>query len=152
MNFTAIFLAISVVMQLFLISADRHDDLYTASIESTELWYNPWPAPGDQTDHAEFRRGFVSPRTTAKPALPTASSLRSKARLHASNWHEPSVAAPGAASAGEENGQIAFCVKPLSPESKLSFAAALRIDSVHAAADGRGRSRRRWISGVFGVA
>jgi hypothetical protein len=60
MNFTAMFLAISVVMQLFLISADRHDDLYTASIESTELWYNPWPAPGDQTHVADGPCGIPS--------------------------------------------------------------------------------------------
>jgi hypothetical protein len=60
MNFTAMFLAISVVMQLFLISADRHDDLYTASIESTELWYNPWPAPGDQTQVADGPCGIPS--------------------------------------------------------------------------------------------
>jgi hypothetical protein len=46
-------LAILVVFQLFLISADRHDDLFTASIEATELWYNPWPAPGDKTNVAD---------------------------------------------------------------------------------------------------
>lgn len=60
MNFTAMFLAISVVMQLFLISADRHDDLFTVSIESTELWYNPWPAPGDQTRIADGPCGIPS--------------------------------------------------------------------------------------------
>jgi hypothetical protein len=53
MNFSVMLLAISVVIQLFLIGADRHDDLFTASIESTELWYNPWPAPNDQANVAD---------------------------------------------------------------------------------------------------
>ena len=60
MNFPVFFLTISVVMQLFLISTDRHDDLFTASIESTELWYNPWPAPGDRTQVADGPCGIPS--------------------------------------------------------------------------------------------
>jgi hypothetical protein len=46
-------LAIAVVIQIFLVSAERDDDLVTASIESTELWYSPWPAPNDRTHVAD---------------------------------------------------------------------------------------------------
>jgi hypothetical protein len=46
-------LTFAVVIQIFLISAERHDDLATASIDSTELWYSPWPAPNDQTHVAD---------------------------------------------------------------------------------------------------
>jgi hypothetical protein len=60
MNFSTMILAVSVVMELFLISADRHDDLFTASIESTELWYNPWPAPFDQAHVADGPRRIPS--------------------------------------------------------------------------------------------
>jgi hypothetical protein len=43
-------LAIAVLIELIcLVGAERHADPLTVSIESTELWYNPWPAPGDQT-------------------------------------------------------------------------------------------------------
>jgi hypothetical protein len=50
-------LAIAVLIELiflvgaerFLIGAGRHPNPVTVSIEATELWYNPWPAPGDQT-------------------------------------------------------------------------------------------------------
>ena len=52
-NLSAMLLAIAVVIQIFLISAEPHDDLVTASIESTELWYSPWPAPNDQTHVAD---------------------------------------------------------------------------------------------------
>jgi hypothetical protein len=60
MNFSAMLLAIFVVIQLFLISADRHDDLFTASIESAELWFNPWPAPSDRTNVADGPCGIPS--------------------------------------------------------------------------------------------
>jgi hypothetical protein len=49
-NLSATLLAIAVVIELVcLIGAGRHPGLFTASIESTELWLDPWPAPGDQT-------------------------------------------------------------------------------------------------------
>jgi len=46
-------LAIAVVIELlWLIGVDRYAEPVPVSIESTELWYNPWPAPGDRTDVA----------------------------------------------------------------------------------------------------
>jgi hypothetical protein len=43
-------LAIAVLIELIcLVGAERHANPLTVSIESTELWYNPWPAPGDPT-------------------------------------------------------------------------------------------------------
>jgi hypothetical protein len=60
MNFSAMCLAICVVIQLFLISADRHDDLFTVSIDSTELWFNPWQAPDDQARVADGPSGIPS--------------------------------------------------------------------------------------------
>jgi hypothetical protein len=54
-------LAIAVLIELIcLVSADRHADPLTVSIESTELWYNPWPAPGDQTRVANGQCGIPS--------------------------------------------------------------------------------------------
>jgi hypothetical protein len=48
-NFPVILLAIAVVIELAcLAGADPHTDFFAVSIESTELWYNPWPAPGDR--------------------------------------------------------------------------------------------------------
>jgi hypothetical protein len=49
-NLSATLLALAVVIELVcLIGAERHSNLFTASIESTELWRNPWPAPGAAT-------------------------------------------------------------------------------------------------------
>ena len=49
-NLSATLLALAVVIELVcLIGAERHSNLSTVSIESTELWANPWPAPGNQT-------------------------------------------------------------------------------------------------------
>ena len=48
-KFSEMLFASAVVIGLFwLVSADRQADLFTVTIESTELWRNPWPAPGDQ--------------------------------------------------------------------------------------------------------
>jgi hypothetical protein len=54
-------LAIAVLIELIcLVGADRNANLPTVSIESTELWYNPWPAPGDQTLVANGQCGIPS--------------------------------------------------------------------------------------------
>jgi hypothetical protein len=54
-------LAIAVLIELIcLVGADRHANPLTVSIESTELWYNPWPAPGDQTLVANRQCGIPS--------------------------------------------------------------------------------------------
>jgi hypothetical protein len=56
-------LAIAVLIELIclvLVGADRHANPLTVSIESTELWYNPWPAPGDQTLIANGQCGTPS--------------------------------------------------------------------------------------------
>jgi hypothetical protein len=54
-------LAIAVLIELIcLVGADRHANPLTVSIESTELWYNPWPAPGDQTLVANGQCGIPS--------------------------------------------------------------------------------------------
>jgi hypothetical protein len=43
-------LAIAVLIELIcLVVAGRRPDPASVSIEATELWYNPWPAPGDPT-------------------------------------------------------------------------------------------------------
>jgi hypothetical protein len=55
-NFLMMSLAVAVVIGLvLLIGVDRHAEPVSVSIESTELWYNPWPASGDQTDVANAR-------------------------------------------------------------------------------------------------
>jgi hypothetical protein len=47
-NFLVMLLAIAVAIELlWLAGVDRY-----AEPVSTELWYNPWPAPGDRTDVA----------------------------------------------------------------------------------------------------
>jgi len=49
-------LAIAVVIELlWLVGVDRYAEPVSVSIESTELWYNPWPAPGDRTEVASGR-------------------------------------------------------------------------------------------------
>jgi hypothetical protein len=54
-------LAIAVLIEVIcLVGADRHANPLTVSIESTELWYNPWPAPGDQTLVANKQCGIPS--------------------------------------------------------------------------------------------
>ena len=54
-------LAIAVLIELIcLAGAERHADPLTVSIESTELWYNPWPSPGDQTLVANGQCGIPS--------------------------------------------------------------------------------------------
>ena len=55
-NLSFVLLAVAVAIELVcLINLDRHAELFTASIESTELWHNPWPAPGDQIRVAGHR-------------------------------------------------------------------------------------------------
>ena len=55
-NLSMILLAIAVVIELVsLVGAERYVDLFSQSIESTELWRNAWPAPGDRTDVADGR-------------------------------------------------------------------------------------------------
>jgi hypothetical protein len=52
-NFLVILLAIAVSIELlWFAGVDRYAEPVSVSIESTELWYNPWPAPGDRTDVA----------------------------------------------------------------------------------------------------
>jgi len=49
-------LAIAVVIELlWLFGIERYAEPVPVPIESTELWYNPWPAPGDRTDVANGR-------------------------------------------------------------------------------------------------
>jgi hypothetical protein len=60
-KFSILLLVIAVVVELVcFIGVDRYVNLFTASIEATELWYNPWPAPGDQTDVASGRSRMPS--------------------------------------------------------------------------------------------
>jgi hypothetical protein len=60
-EFSIMVLAIAVVVELvWFIGADRYVNLFTASIEATELWHNPRPAPGDQTDVASGRSRMPS--------------------------------------------------------------------------------------------
>ena len=55
-TFSVMLLAIAVVIELlWLKGLDRYAEPVSVSIESTELWYKPWPAPGDQTDVANGR-------------------------------------------------------------------------------------------------
>ena len=55
-KFSVMLLAIAVVIELlWLFGVDRYAEPVPVSIESTELWYNPWPAPGDRTDVANGR-------------------------------------------------------------------------------------------------
>lgn len=57
MKFTIIFLAVVVVVELVrVVGMDRYAEQFSVSVESTELWYNPWPAPGDQTGVASDHR------------------------------------------------------------------------------------------------
>jgi hypothetical protein len=50
MKFSVMLLAVAVVIELlWFIGVDRYVEPVSVSIESTELWYNPWPAPGHQT-------------------------------------------------------------------------------------------------------
>lgn len=66
-NFSEMLFASAVVIGLFwLVSADRQGDLFTVTIESTELWRNPWPAPGDQTHVANGQCG--TPSSVCAPA------------------------------------------------------------------------------------
>ena len=52
-------LAIAVLIELIcLVGAEQHANPVTVSIESTELWYNPWPAPDGQTLVAKGRCGI----------------------------------------------------------------------------------------------
>ena len=52
-NFSVMLLAVAIAIEfLWLNGLDRHAEPVSVSIESTELWYNPWPAPGDRTDVA----------------------------------------------------------------------------------------------------
>jgi hypothetical protein len=95
MNFSTMILAVSVVMELFLVSAERHDDLLTASIESTELWYNPWPAPNDQARVAdEPRRIPSSVCVAAGDSRTSASDGVGAACYHCSSW-DGCASAPG---------------------------------------------------------
>ncbi len=56
MNSSLILLAIVGVVGLFWLGdIGRHSDRYAVTIESTELWFNPWPGPGDRTDVAGAR-------------------------------------------------------------------------------------------------
>jgi len=49
-------LAVAIAIELLWLNGlDRHAEPVSVSIESTELWYNPWPAPGDRTDVANGR-------------------------------------------------------------------------------------------------
>jgi hypothetical protein len=55
-KFSVMLLAIAVVIELlWLVGVGRYAEPVSVSIESTELWYNPWPAPGDRTDVASGR-------------------------------------------------------------------------------------------------
>lgn len=50
MKSSIIVLAVVVAVELvWLVGMGRYVDHYSVSIESTELWYNPWVAPGDRT-------------------------------------------------------------------------------------------------------
>jgi hypothetical protein len=72
-------LAIVVLIELIcLVGAERHADPATVSIESTELWYNPWPAPGDQTLVASGKCGI--PQGVCVPADTSPSSAANGAR------------------------------------------------------------------------
>ena len=47
MKSSVILLAIVVAVELvWLVGMGRYDDHFSASISSTELWYDPWPSPG----------------------------------------------------------------------------------------------------------
>jgi len=76
-NVLVMLLAIAVSIELlWLAGVDRYAEPVSVSIESTELWYNPWPAPGDRTDvangRARSRRAPCFPQITARPAPPPA--------------------------------------------------------------------------------
>ncbi|WP_291688693.1 hypothetical protein [Bradyrhizobium sp.] len=46
-NFSMMLLAIAVAIELsWLVGPYRYAGLFPVSIETTELWRNPWPAPG----------------------------------------------------------------------------------------------------------
>jgi hypothetical protein len=56
-----VLLTIALAVELVsLIGAERYANLLTVSIESTELWFNPWSASGDQTDVANDRSKMPS--------------------------------------------------------------------------------------------
>ena len=66
-NFSVILLAIAVVIELAsLVGTGRYADLFSQSIESTELWRGTWPAPGGQLDVAGARS--KSPLSASVPA------------------------------------------------------------------------------------
>jgi len=72
-NLSATLLAIAVVIEFVcLMGAGRHPDLFTASIESTELWLDPWPAPGDQTlvanGQCRIPSGVCVPAESSQPS------------------------------------------------------------------------------------
>ena len=53
MKFSIVFLTVVVLIELvWFVGMDRYVDHSSVSIESTELSFNPWPAPGDQPDVA----------------------------------------------------------------------------------------------------
>ena len=59
-KFSVMLLAIAVVIEVAWLAREPHDDRFPVSIESTELWYNPWPTPGDRTSVANGKCGIPS--------------------------------------------------------------------------------------------
>ena len=47
MKSSFVWLAIVIAVELvWLVGMGRYDDPFSASINATELWYDPWPSPG----------------------------------------------------------------------------------------------------------
>jgi len=78
-KFSVMLLAIAVVFEVaWLARAEPRADLVPVSIESTELWYNPWPAPGDRTSVANEKCGI--PPDLCVPAEDSRASVSNGAR------------------------------------------------------------------------
>jgi hypothetical protein len=45
---SAILIAVVTIGFAWILGLDRHDHVVGASVDATELWRNPWPAPGSR--------------------------------------------------------------------------------------------------------
>ena len=78
-KFSVMLLAIAVVIEVACLArAEPYADLLPVSIETTELWYNPWPAPGDRTAVADEKCRI--PSGACAPADDSRASVSNGAR------------------------------------------------------------------------
>jgi hypothetical protein len=77
MKLSIVFLAVLVLIELvWFVGMDRYVEHRSVSIESTELSFNPWPAPGGETDIAGERSKAPLSASTAAHHGPTGVTAR----------------------------------------------------------------------------